>query len=139
MPGIGRQNLLSISRQSGAALTADRMVKVTTGGKVIAPATVDDIVIGVCRNTVTAADKTVTVQVQGVAIIETSAAVAAGVLVAVSGTDGRIATATPLDPTATQNYHSATGIALEASAGAGEKIAVLLTPSNIYVNQGTGI
>lgn len=139
MPGIGRQNLLSISRQSGAAVTADRVVKPTTGGKVIHPATVDDICIGVCRNTVTAADKTVTVQVAGVAIIETSAAVAAGAFVAVSGTDGRIATATPADPTATQNYHAAMGIALEASGAAGEKIAVLLTPANIYVNTGTGI
>jgi len=139
MPGTGRQNLLTIPRQSGAALTADRVVKITTGGKVIAPATVDDIVIGVCLNTVTAADLPVSVQVGGVAIIETSAAVAAGALVAVSGTDGRIATATPADPTATQNYHSAIGIALEASGAAGEKIAVLLTPSNIYVNIGTGI
>lgn len=139
MPGKGRQNLLSFTAQSGAAVTKDRVVKVTTGGKVIHPATVDDICIGVARDTVTAADKSVTVHVGGVAIIETSAAVAAGVLVAVSGTDGRIATATPADPTATQNYHAAMGIALEASGAAGEKIAVLLTPSNIYVNIGTGI
>lgn len=139
MPGIGRQNLLTVPRMSGAAVTADRVVKVTTGGKVIAPATVDDICLGVVLNTASAADLPVSVQCAGVAIIETSAAVAAGALVAVSGTDGRIATATPADPTATQNYHAAMGIALEASGAAGEKIAVFLTPSNIYVNTGTGI
>ena len=135
----GRENTLSAPFIAGAALTLNRMVKITTGGEVIHPAAIDEQTIGVTLDSATAAEatanKVVQVQVLGVAKIEASAAIAAGVLVAVSGSDGRIATATPANTTTATAFHFAVGIALEAAGGAAEVISVLLaSPVAPYVN-----
>lgn len=125
------------SLTAGATITTNRAVTVDSTGKAVHPASADVASVGIARESV-ASGKPVDVQDAGICMVEASAAITAPALVAVSGSDGRIATATPQDPTATPNFHYAVGVALAGASGAGALVPVKLS-FIVYVNTTAGI
>lgn len=126
-----------ITLTAGATITKDRAVTVDSSGNAVHPASADVASVGIAKESV-ASGKPVDVQTDGVSMVEVSAAVTPPALVACSAADGRVATATPADPTATQNFHYAIGVALGAGSAAGALIPVRLT-FIVYVNTTAGI
>lgn len=107
-------SLLPLTITASATLTADRFV--TFAGAV---PSADAYVLGVVRQAAVSGDK-VTVDVQGTAIVEAGAAITAGASLKIDSS-GRVIT--------WDTSGARVGIALQAAAGAGSFIEVLLVPS----------
>lgn len=116
---------------AGGAITQFRFVELTAGQsdprQVTQANGLNDLVIGVCQEDISAADATAgriaNIALLGVSLVESGAAVTQGAKVR-SDASGR---AVALADAAGTNDQVA-GIALDAASGAGEWIAVLLTP-----------
>jgi len=116
--------VLSKGRRAAAAVTKKRFVKLTGTNDAVTPCTVaGEAAYGVALFSVSAAEivknKEVSVQVEGRAVVEASAALAVGVPIT-TDTSGRAAAA------ATGNW--VLGIVDEPAAGVGNECSVLLTP-----------
>lgn len=106
--------LLTLPLLSAAAVSAERFVT-HAGGVPAAGAAV----LGVTRNSATAAGQSLTVDAIGTAVVETGAAIAVGALLEADA-QGRCITRTTGTPVAR---------ALQATAAAGDFIEVLLLPN----------
>jgi hypothetical protein len=104
-----------------AAITKNRVVKITSTGVDVATADTDKV-IGVSTLTVATGDQC-PVQLSGTCKITASAAISAGDLV-VATTGGKIATTTT-------DKKRVIGTALEAATADGDLIEVLLTPTSM--------
>ena len=113
-------NILTLTNGAGA-LTRGRFVKLVAGLVVTTAGVTDEDVIGVTTDDVVAGDPAGITMITGSQIVEveSSAVIAIGAQVAGSA-DGRAVTATTAG-------NVPAGIALQAAAGAGEFISVLLT------------
>lgn len=111
-----------ISMNAGAAITKDRLVKISAANTVIATAAITDLALGAALHTAASGDNNVPIQVFGVAKLTAAAAISVGAEVMPdSGGGGKIATASGATA-------RSVGVALEAAGADGDVISVLLLP-----------
>lgn len=117
--------------RAAAAITKFRCVKLSAAETVTPVTAVGDVPIGVAQFSVTAGEilrgKGCPTRLMGLTELEVDGAISVGQVIGMAS-DGRGASAAP-----TTAVTRIVGIALTASANAGDRITVLLTPTRIFL------
>ena len=129
--GFGGDYVLNRGFHADGAITQFRLVKAGSDSRHVTPAAVaGERVLGVCQETISAADATservVNIAILGVSLVEAGGVVAAGARVKTDNVGRVVAAAEGV------GNEEIVGVAFDAASAAGDWIAVLLTPGATF-------